>query len=79
MCLIAFSISQIELFWLRAINDPEYKHIFCLIHAEKLSYQVSDQALSSLSKHIQGEQGICILIVQFAACNDACILQNTDW
>ena len=41
---------------MRAINDPEFKRIFCLIHAEKLTYQVSDYALSSLSKHSQGEQ-----------------------
>ena len=48
---------QIEVFWLRAINDQEFKRIFCLIHAEKLSYKVSDQALNSLSKHSQGAKG----------------------
>ena len=48
--------AQIELFWRRAISDPEYKRIFCLVHAEKLTYQVSDQALSSLSKFSQAHQ-----------------------
>lgn len=42
---------------MRAIDDPDYKRIFCLVHAEKLSYQVSDQALSSLSRYSQGKQG----------------------
>ena len=48
---------QIQLFWIRAISDPGYRRIFSLIHAEKLSYHVSDQALSSLSRHSQGQQG----------------------
>ena len=48
---------QIELFWRRAINDPGFNRIFCLIHAEKLSYQVSDQALSALFRYSQGKQG----------------------
>ena len=47
---------QIELFWRRAINDPGYKRIFSLVHAEKLTFQVSDQALSSLSELSQGQQ-----------------------
>lgn len=42
---------------MRAINDPGFRHIFCLIHAEKLTYQVSDIALTSLSKHSQGKKG----------------------
>ena len=50
-------IFQIQLFWIRAISDPGYRRIFSLIHAEKLSYHVSDQALSSLSRHSQGQQG----------------------
>jgi hypothetical protein len=44
---------------MRTINDPDFRRIFCLVHAEKLSYQISDLALSSLSKHSQGEQGEC--------------------
>ena len=53
-----FFFFQIELFWMRTINDPDFRRIFCLVHAEKLSYKVSDLALSSLSKHSQGEQGM---------------------
>ena len=59
MLFIVPLIMQIEVFWLRAINDPHFKRIFCLIHAEKLSYKVSDQALNSLSKHSQGAKGKC--------------------
>ena len=42
---------------MRAVSDPEHWRIFSLIHAEKLSYQVSDLALRTLSEHSQGKQG----------------------
>ncbi len=42
---------------MRALSDPEYKRIFCLVHAEKLSYKVSDSALRSLAEHSQGRHG----------------------
>ena len=45
------------LLWQRAINDPEFKRIFCLVHAERLTYQVSDKALRSLSDLSQGRRG----------------------
>lgn len=48
---------QLELFWMRAIDDRRYRRIFCLVHAEKLSYQVSDLALRSLTSHLQGKKG----------------------
>ena len=42
---------------MRAVSDPEHWRIFSLVHAEKLSYQVSDLAYSTLSEHSQGKQG----------------------
>ncbi len=51
------SVLQVEIFWMRALSDPEYKRIFCLVHAEKLSYKVSDSALHSLAEHSQGRHG----------------------
>lgn len=50
---------------MRAINDPEFRRIFCIIHVEKLSYQISDLALSSLSKHSQEKQGTMKYICTF--------------
>ena len=50
---------------MRAINDgPDFRRIFCLVHAEKLSYQVCDNALRSLSEYSQGRSGMhaCIII-----------------
>ena len=47
---------QVTLLWQRAIGDPGYKRIFCLLHAEKLSYQVCDLALQSLSELSQGKK-----------------------
>ena len=42
--------------WQRAIGDPDHKRIFCLLHAEKLSYQVCDRALRSLTELSQGQK-----------------------
>ena len=52
-----FGIGQVTLLWQRAINDPEFKRVFCLVHAERLSYQVSDEALRSLNELSQGRRG----------------------
>ena len=48
-----------NLLWQRAVFDPEYKRIFCLVHAEKLSYQTADKALRALNEIIQNQRGIC--------------------
>ena len=42
---------------MRATNNRLKWQIYCLVHAERLSYQVSDFALRSLSSHTQGEKG----------------------
>ena len=49
--------SQVTLLWRRAINDPNHKRIFCLVHPEKLQFQVSDRALRTLSELSQGKRG----------------------
>eukprot|EP00731_Ephydatia_muelleri_P007093 Em0003g1341a len=38
----------------RSIGDPEFKRIFCLVHAERLSFQVADNVLKGLDEMIQG-------------------------
>ena len=48
---------EVVLLWKRALGDPEHFRVFCLIHAERLSYQVCDRALSSLSQLSQGKKG----------------------
>ena len=50
-------VFKVELFWMRAVSDPEHWRIFSLVHAEKLSYQVSDLALRTLSEHSQEKRG----------------------
>ena len=50
-------IIQVILFWRRSIFDPEFKRIFCLLHGEKLSYSVCEQALRDLAKLKQGKVG----------------------
>ena len=52
------------LLWRRAIWDPDYKQVFCLVFAEKLSYKVCDESLAELDKLSQGKNGmsnICVL------------------
>lgn len=43
--------------WQRAIGDPGKKRIFCLVHAEKLSYQVCDEVVGTLKELSQGKLG----------------------
>ncbi len=47
---------QVKLFWSRAIQDPNYCRIFCLVHAEKLTNVASDNAVNSLSELTQGQK-----------------------
>ena len=48
---------EVTLLWKRAMGDPNYIHIFCLVHAERLSYHTCDKALKSLSEISQGKKG----------------------
>ena len=50
------SLTQVTLLWQRAIDDPGFKRIFCLLHAEKLSYQVCHKAIQSLTELSQGRK-----------------------
>ena len=49
---------QVNLLWQRAVCDPGFRRIFCLVHAEKLSYQTVDKTLRALTEVIQGKTGI---------------------
>lgn len=57
VCLLLIP-PQITLFWRRALNDPGYRRIFCLIHAEKLLYSVADSAVQALQELSKGRKGI---------------------
>ena len=50
------SLTQVTLLWQRAIDDPGFKRIFCLLHAEKLAYQVCHKAIQSLTELSQGRK-----------------------
>jgi len=56
VCNPATTTEEVTLLWQRAIGDPGFKRIFCLLHAEKLSYQVCDQALRSLTELSHGSK-----------------------
>ena len=48
-------------------DNPEFQkveksiRIFCLLHAEKLSYLVSEKCVKSLLRLKQGKDGMCLL------------------
>ena len=48
---------EVVLLWRRALGDPGHLRVFCLVHAERLSYQVCDKALWSLSQLSKGQKG----------------------
>ena len=47
---------EVTLLWKRAMGDPNHFRIFCLVHAELLSYQVCDKALRTLFEFSQGQK-----------------------
>ena len=49
---------EVTLLWKRSVDDQNYFRIFCLAHAERLSYQVSERALRALMDIIQGKSGM---------------------
>ena len=58
---------EVILLWRRALDDPEHKRIFCLVHAELLSYQVWDKALYIFQQFSSFRSGIILLNVHYHA------------
>ncbi|CAI8017205.1 E3 ubiquitin-protein ligase rnf213-alpha [Geodia barretti] len=54
---------EVDLLWQKAVCDPDFKRIFCLVHAEKLSYQTADKALRSLTEQIQNKGEFSLVII----------------
>ena len=60
--------------WRRALDDPGFRRIFCLVHAEKLSYQTCDKVVETLKALSQAKQGLIKsfvhqgMIVIFSTC-----------
>ena len=40
------------------MKDPEFKNIYCLVHAEQLSYQVCEAAFREYDSLSQGKNGM---------------------
>ena len=51
------SATQVELLWHRTMKDPDFNHIYCLVHAERLSYQVCEAAFKEYDSLSQGING----------------------
>ena len=54
---------EVTLLWKKAIKDPNDYRIFCLVHAELLSYQACDKALRSLLEYTQGQKSILVQLL----------------
>lgn len=57
ICTEKTTLEEVTLLWKRAIDDPGKRRIFCLVHAELLTYQVCDKALHELQKISQNRSG----------------------
>ena len=57
LCNKSTTSEEVSLLWRKATGDPNYFRLFCLVHAELLSYQVCDSAIKSLQKFTQGKTG----------------------
>ena len=67
------------LLWKRAIWDPDYKQIFCLLFAEKLSYKVCDESLAELDKLSQGVKGNLVILHNMKLLLDPCNCNLTHY
>ena len=66
---------QVILLWRRAIDDPGFKRIFCIAHAEKLSYVASEECTRKLMMLKQGKHGNHTRGINYAS---LFIMQVTD-
>ena len=57
LCSSATTFEAVSLFWRRAIKDPSQSRVFCLAGADRLSYEVSREAVDELYKLSQGLSG----------------------
>ena len=58
LCNELTTAEEVALLWKRAMGDPNHFRIFCLVHAELLSYQVCDNVFKSLHDFSQGSTGM---------------------
>jgi len=64
ICNERTTAEEVILLWRRALDDPGYRRTFCLVHAEKLSYQVGDKVIHSLTELSKGKKGTyCQMLV----------------
>ena len=54
---LCISCIQICLLWRRAVDDKDYKRLFCLVVESNLSFKIAKEAATSLRKVIQGKTG----------------------
>jgi hypothetical protein len=63
ICYPGTTAEEVILLWQRAFGDPGFKRIFCLVHAEKLSYQVCYKALRILTELAHGRADYRLVVI----------------
>ncbi|XP_064634464.1 E3 ubiquitin-protein ligase rnf213-alpha-like [Lineus longissimus] len=62
LCTAQTTAEEVELLWQRAVKDQQMK-IFCLVNADLLDYDVSDQVEKSLDNYIKGRTDFRLVII----------------
>ncbi|XP_064404373.1 E3 ubiquitin-protein ligase RNF213-like isoform X3 [Halichondria panicea] len=63
LCTLCTTVEEVSLLWRRAIDDPYFRRVFCLAHAERLSNKVCDAALRSLQELSQGRTDYRLVVI----------------
>ena len=76
VCSDHTTAEEVILLWKRALGDPLYYRIFCLVNAEKLPYHSCEKALFELQQLSQGKRGIFLLMI---CINYVCMYANYNY
>ena len=51
-CSCETTNEEVDMFWRRALFDPNTNHLYCIVYIDKLVYQVAAQSVSQLNVHL---------------------------
>ena len=55
-CCTETRSEEVDLFWRRALFDPNTNHLYCLVYIDKLVYQVAVKSVSQLNGHLNTQK-----------------------
>ena len=51
-CSSETTSEEVDMFWRRALFDPNTNHLYCIVYIEKLVHQVAAKSVSQLNEHL---------------------------